>query len=93
MVLILDGNSEIGAQVGNNICNLICLRHLFISRTVTNQIFFSRTDYFFLHACATCFELPSKYQSEERTLRRDNPYEFEARKTNLVYQENSLAGI
>ena len=28
MVLILDGNPEIGAHVRSNLCYLICLRHL-----------------------------------------------------------------
>ena len=28
MVLLLDGNSEIGAHVRSNLCYLICLRHL-----------------------------------------------------------------
>ena len=32
MVLILDGNSEIGAHVRSNLCYLIFLRHLIISR-------------------------------------------------------------
>ena len=42
MVLILDGNSEIGA---------LCLRHLIRSRAVTFRIFFSRKDLFpFMHA-------------------------------------------
>ena len=37
----LDGNSEIGAHVKNNLCYLICLRHLIKSRAVTNQICFA----------------------------------------------------
>ena len=41
MVLILDGNSEMGAHVRNNSCNLTCLRHLNRSRADPNQIFFS----------------------------------------------------
>ena len=32
MVLILDGNSEIGAHVRSNLCYFICLRHLIRSR-------------------------------------------------------------
>ena len=40
VVLILHGNSDIGAHVGRIICYFICLRHLFV------------------HACASCFELP-----------------------------------
>ena len=43
MVLILDGNLEIGVHcsvhVRSNLCHLICLRHLIRSRAVTNLIF------------------------------------------------------
>ena len=35
-VIILDGNSEIGALVRSNLFNLICLRHLLRPRAVTN---------------------------------------------------------
>ena len=41
-----------------NLCALICLRHLFRSRAVTNQIFLPKKNVF-LHACATCSGLPS----------------------------------
>ena len=58
MVLIIDGNAEIGAQVGSNLCYLICLKHLIISRAVTNRIFSPKRT-IFLHACPTCSELPS----------------------------------
>ena len=44
MVLMLDGNSEIGAHVKKNLCYLICLRHL--NRIVTNRIFILRKDIF-----------------------------------------------
>ena len=37
MVLILDGNPEIGALVKSKIGNLICLRHLVILIAVTNM--------------------------------------------------------
>ena len=47
MVLILDGNLEIGApHVRSNICYLICLRHLIGSRAVTNRICSLRKDLF-----------------------------------------------
>jgi len=60
MVLILNGNSEIGTHVKSNLCYLICLRHLIRSRVVTNRnLVFSLKRFFFLHACATWFELPS----------------------------------
>ena len=40
MVIILDGNSEIGAHVRSNFCYLTPLRHLIRSIAVTNLIFF-----------------------------------------------------
>ena len=36
MVLILDSNSKIGAHVLNNLCYLICLKHLIRSRAERN---------------------------------------------------------
>ena len=46
IVLILYGNSEIGAHVRNNLCYLIRLRHLIRSRAVTHLVFFSEnTDF------------------------------------------------
>ena len=51
MVLILDGNSEIGAHVWSEIAIMICKR--FRARFV-----FQRRPVF-LHKCATRFELPS----------------------------------
>ena len=44
--LILYGDSNIGTHVRSNLCYLICLRHLLISREVTNRIFFLRKDQF-----------------------------------------------
>ena len=35
-MLILDGNSEIGAHMSSEIGKLICLRHLFKSTAVAN---------------------------------------------------------
>ena len=49
MVLILDGNSEIGAHVRNK----LCFRHLIRSRAVSNLISLPKTP-IYLHACATC---------------------------------------
>ena len=50
MVLVLDGNAEIGATWHNGY--LLCLRHLFISRAVINTIsLLGKT-------CATCSDLP-----------------------------------
>ena len=62
MVLILDGNLEIGAHVGSNLCYLICFRHLIISRVITNRIFYTKKKLIFLHVCATYSELPSDIQ-------------------------------
>ena len=50
MMLVLDGNKEIGAHVRSNLCYLIR------SRAVTNLIFLFKRP-IFLHACATCFEV------------------------------------
>ena len=50
MVLILDGNSEIGAQVRSNLCVLTCLRHVIRSRAAPNRIFsLSEKNYFPLY--------------------------------------------
>ena len=59
MVLKLDGNSEIGAHVRNNVCYYLCLWHLIKSRAVTNRFFFAPKRHIFPHASATCSELPS----------------------------------
>ena len=45
MVLILDGNSEIGAQVRSNLCYLICLKHLIRNKAVSNRVIFSEKTY------------------------------------------------
>ena len=58
MVLILDGNSEIGAHKANFL-HFICIRHLIRSRAVANRNFFSPKRPIFLHACAICSMLPS----------------------------------
>ena len=55
IVLILDGNSVIGASVMGNLCFLICVRHLIRSRAVKNRLFYPKI---FLE-CASCSELPS----------------------------------
>ena len=60
MVLLLDGNSKIGAPVRSNLCYLICLRHLIRSVTVANLIVFLQIRHIFLHTCAACSELPCK---------------------------------
>ena len=51
-LLILDGNSELGARVRSNLCYLICFRHLLGSRAVTNRNVFSKKIIFF-HPCET----------------------------------------
>ena len=51
MVLILDGNSEIGAHVRSNLCYLICLGHWIRSRVVINRDFFyEKNPILFMHA-------------------------------------------
>ena len=52
MVLIWDGNSEISEHVRSNLCYFICLMHLIMSKHLQIR-------YFFIHACATCYELSS----------------------------------
>ena len=60
MVLISDGNSEIGTHVRSNNCNLICFRLLIRLSAVTNQIFSSFLKWpIFFHAWAPCSKLPS----------------------------------
>ena len=49
----------------SNLCYLICLRHLIRSRADKNRIFFAPIRPIFLHACATCSELPSNISSME----------------------------
>ena len=46
MVLILDGNLEIGAHVRSNLCYLNFLRHLLRVIAVTNIILFTKNTYF-----------------------------------------------
>ena len=46
MVLIWDGNSEIGAHTWRNLGYFIRLRHLFRSRAVTNRILFLQKSLF-----------------------------------------------
>ena len=77
MVLILDGNSDIGAHVGSNICYSISLRNSMRSRAVKNRFFFLRIIPIFLHACATCFVLPSNIS----TIAGDTAYLVFFRKT------------
>ena len=46
VVIILDGNWKIGAQVKANLCYLICQRHFFRSRAAKNRSFSFRKDLF-----------------------------------------------
>ena len=60
MVVILDGNSEIGSNVIRNLHYLICLRQLIRSQAESqNNSFFHHKRQVFLHSSATCSELPS----------------------------------
>ena len=60
MAFILDSTWEIVALVRSNLYYSIVVRPLILSRAVTDRIvFFSLKRPVFLHACATCSELPS----------------------------------
>ena len=59
MVLMLDGYLEMDAHVRSDLCYLICSKHLFRSRAVTNLIFFLQMRPIFVHMCATRFEFLS----------------------------------
>ena len=48
-LLISDGNSEIGAHVGSNLCYLICIRHLFRSSAVAYLNFYLLKRHDFIH--------------------------------------------
>jgi len=59
MVLILDGNSEMGAHVRSNLCYLISFRHLIRLR----EYVFIRKGFFFVHTCTVCSEFPSNFST------------------------------
>ena len=57
MVLILDGNSEMGAQVRSNLYYLVCLWHcLGLKKSQIGWVLSEKT--IFVHACPACAELP-----------------------------------
>ena len=58
MVLILDGNSEIGVQIRSNLFDFIFVIHLIRYQEQSQNVFFPPKRAIMLHACATCFELP-----------------------------------
>ena len=66
MVLIYDGNSEIGAHLQSKISNLICTRHLFRLSAVANLILFLESPDI-LHLFATYFELSSDIKTMHNT--------------------------
>ena len=59
MVLILYGNSDIGAHVRSKVCCWICLRHMVRSKAVTNLIFLPAKKTIFLHTYTTYSKSPS----------------------------------
>ena len=67
IVIILDGNSEIGVHFTKNHWYLICLRHL-----ITNRILFTMKRPIFFHVCTTCSELPSNIST--MILQLDSPF-------------------
>ena len=84
MVIILNGNPEVGAHVWSEINNLTCLRHLSRSRAVRILKLFSR-QYIFSLTCAMCSELPSNI-STMATIVTDwtNDYRLEEGRNILV---------
>ena len=74
ILIILDGNSEIGSQGRSNLGYLICLRHLFGPRAVKNLVFFFYKKTCFLHAGARCSELPSYVITEFSALSVNTRY-------------------
>ena len=69
MALKLYGNTEIGAQVQNEIGNLICLRHLLIDSGHKSKIYHQKRPGY-LHTCASCYELPSNISTIGETVVR-----------------------
>ena len=67
MVLILDGNPEIGTLVRSNFCYLICLRH-FIRAVITRIFFFfKKKTYFPSWVCNIfCVTIYYKYQASSQ---------------------------
>ena len=59
MVLILDGNSDIGAIVRRIISVLFDLFRALLRREQSEIVFFSLERLIFFYACATCSELTS----------------------------------
>ena len=55
VILILDGNSEMGAHVWSNLGYQICLRHLYTSK-VTNKESFQKKKIIYFNICATYTE-------------------------------------
>ena len=76
VVLIIDGNSEIGVHVKSNLCS-ICLRHFFKPRAVIETIFFSKKKPVFLHLFATCSGLPSNMFHDRTWINKDNTKRFQ----------------
>ena len=69
IVLILDWNSEkMCARRMGDIGKLVCLRHLFRSKAVTNLTFFSAKKPIVLHTCTKYSELPSNMSTMNNTV-------------------------
>ena len=76
MVLILDGNSEIGTHVRRNLWYFIYLGYWEQSQIGFS---FSIIEVYFLHTCATCSDLPSnvstmRYLYKHRFIHRLTPF-------------------
>ena len=59
MVLITDANSEIGAHAGSNLLSDLFKAFDLIESSHKSNFFAPKIHIFFLHANATCSELPS----------------------------------
>ena len=80
MVHVLDGSSEIGADVGAHLCYLIFTKHLIRSRAVRKLNFHPERP-FLLHLCATCPDISTMVEIERKEAERERKREAE-RETN-----------
>ena len=63
--------TQLGSCIRSNLCYLICYGHLIRSRAVTNRISFQKRP-IFVHAFATCSELPSNQSTMLETINNEN---------------------
>ena len=70
MVLLLNGNSEIGAHKAQYLLYDLCKAFEFIESAVKNSMFLIFKKPIFLHTCATYYELPSNISTMDLPLFR-----------------------